>query len=85
MTEQFEQAVVEAEMRGWWTPGPDADAATRDRWARVVLQFAELVDERVPAKWGCPACGETRMDWLGWGEDGETVTCATCRAEYVLA
>jgi hypothetical protein len=30
----------------------------------------------------CPNCFETRIDWLVWNDDGETVTCATCSAVY---
>ena len=31
----------------------------------------------------CPNCGEDRMDYLTWDEDGEIVTCYTCGTEYV--
>ena len=30
----------------------------------------------------CPGCGENRLDWLAWDEDGTVVTCATCGASY---
>jgi len=31
----------------------------------------------------CPKCGEPRIDWLVW-QDGETLRCETCGAEYML-
>jgi ribosomal protein S27E len=31
----------------------------------------------------CPECGENRVDYLVWDEDGEYVTCATCGTVYV--
>ena len=30
----------------------------------------------------CPGCGENRVDWLVWSEDGTQVDCATCGASY---
>jgi len=39
-------------------------------------------EELVPEADACPTCGERRMDWLGWDDDGEYVTCATCGAKY---
>ena len=30
----------------------------------------------------CPGCGENRVDWLAWDEDGTVVTCTTCGASY---
>lgn len=36
-------------------------------------------DGRVAEVFGCPRCGERRMDWLEWiGDDMEDVECATC-------
>ena len=31
----------------------------------------------------CPDCGEDRIDWLAWDDDGEYVTCASCSCVYV--
>ncbi len=44
----------------------------------------EKPDDEVPPGSGCPNCGERRIDWLAIDEDGETVTCNTCGARYVL-
>ena len=30
----------------------------------------------------CPACGECRVDCLGWDEDGYRVTCDMCGCVY---
>ena len=30
----------------------------------------------------CPGCGENRVDWLAWNDEGTVVTCATCGADY---
>ena len=41
-----------------------------------------FVDEdTVDAVWGCPECGERRVDWLIWLND-QTVQCQTCGSEY---
>jgi predicted RNA-binding Zn-ribbon protein involved in translation (DUF1610 family) len=31
----------------------------------------------------CPDCGENRIDWLAWDENGEFVTCTSCGCVYV--
>ena len=31
----------------------------------------------------CPNCGENRMDWLAWQDEGEYVRCGICGTEYV--
>ena len=36
----------------------------------------------VRADWGCPECGERRMDWLPWINDGEAVQCSRCGTVY---
>ena len=51
-----------------------------------------LSDDPIMARWDaglvevgqeCPNCGEERMDWLVWDDDGELVTCETCGHSYV--
>ena len=39
-------------------------------------------DELVPPEAGCPRCGEQRMDYLVWTEDGGRVECGTCGFVY---
>ena len=39
-------------------------------------------DERVRAEWGCPECGERRVDWLIW-QDDTVVRCESCGREYI--
>jgi len=39
-------------------------------------------DDVVGPDEACPCCGENRMDWLAWDEDGTVVTCITCGADY---
>ena len=36
----------------------------------------------VPEGDACPGCGENRVDWLVWTDDGDHVECATCGAWY---
>ena len=44
----------------------------------------ERSDEALVAEGAaCPNCGEDRMDYLTWDEDGESVTCYTCGFQYV--
>jgi len=50
--------------------------------SRVIAANLAHVDERVPAPWACPVCGEDRMDWLAWG-DSDAVHCESCDSEYV--
>jgi len=38
--------------------------------------------DRVDKSSECPNCGEDRVDWLGWQEDGETVECDACKHKY---
>ncbi len=38
-------------------------------------------EDRVAAAFGCPQCGEDRVDRLAW-LDETTVRCAACGAEY---
>jgi rubredoxin len=33
-------------------------------------------------QYGCPQCGEERIDFLAWDEDGVIVTCQSCGNEY---
>lgn len=44
----------------------------------------ETEHETVPEGYGCD-CGEMRIDWLIWSDDGEVITCATCGNSYTLA
>ena len=46
------------------------------------MQGREPEDETVSPDNACPGCGENRLDWLAWDEDGTVVTCATCGASY---
>ena len=40
-------------------------------------------DDMVACIFGCPRCGERRMDWLEWiGEYMEEVECSTCGFVY---
>ncbi len=43
-----------------------------------MMECQELVEE----VFGCPRCGERRVDWLVWDDDGEQVTCSTCGQVY---
>ena len=48
-------------------------------------EIIELMDAReawYPTGGECPYCGESRVDWLTWTANGETVICQACRAEY---
>lgn len=41
--------------------------------------------ETVPEGWGCPSCGEQRMDYLIQNdEDAQTVTCFSCGEVYTV-
>lgn len=31
----------------------------------------------------CPTCGENRIDYLAWDDDGEVITCTNCGTKYV--
>jgi len=42
-------------------------------------QEHELVDPEE----ACPGCGEDRIDWLAWSDDGEYVTCDSCGTVYL--
>ncbi len=42
--------------------------------------YADLVSSPDDA---CPDCGEDRIDYLVWDDDGEFVTCASCGCVYV--
>ncbi|MFC1930447.1 hypothetical protein ACFLWE_00955 [Chloroflexota bacterium] len=39
-------------------------------------------DDLVRTEWACPKCGERRMDYLVWIDEGERVKCGTCGFEY---
>ena len=48
-------------------------------------EISELMDaSRVlcPTGGECPHCGESRIDWLTWNADMETVTCQACGVGY---
>ena len=38
--------------------------------------------EIVPEYCQCPECGEDRMDWLIWSDDGDELECQTCGEVY---
>ena len=63
-----------------------AETKRRNRKERTMLdprmQGHEPDDEVVTQDNACPGCGENRLDWLAWDEDGTVVTCATCGASY---
>ena len=53
--------------------------------------IAQVVLESANARWDaglvehgqeCPKCGEERMDYLEWDDDGTQVTCSTCGHVY---
>jgi len=53
-------------------------------------RIAQMVKEREQADavtvddgFGCPDCGERRVDWLPWIDD-DTIECQTCGAQYQL-
>jgi rubredoxin len=46
------------------------------------VSYAAPDSTLVPSVWACPSCGENRIDYLGWDENGEYVTCASCGAWY---
>ena len=39
--------------------------------------------DEVDEDFSCPECGERRVDWLVWNDEGTAVTCATCNTVYV--
>lgn len=41
-----------------------------------------VYDDRVDKRFGCPKCGERRMDWLVWHDD--KIECATCGNIYEI-
>ncbi len=43
-----------------------------------MMECKDLVEQAL----GCPRCGERRVDWLVWDDDGEQVTCQTCGQVY---
>ena len=45
-------------------------------------RYYDALDEVVDDGDECQECGECRMDYLVWMEDGETVKCSTCGHEY---
>ena len=49
-----------------------------DKLAEKLREDYDLTDQGS----ACPNCFEDRVDWLTWGNDGETVTCASCGAVY---
>ena len=57
----------------------DAQAKAIDQMKRDGTAW--LID-RVNYGQECPCCGEDRMDYLVWDDDGETVRCATCGVTY---
>ena len=44
----------------------------------------DFVDEPevVSEQYGCPDCGERRIDFLVWQDDEETVECQSCGHRY---
>lgn len=42
----------------------------------------EPEEERCPAEWECPMCGENRIDHLWWDKDDIYLTCDTCGHVY---
>ena len=39
--------------------------------------------DKVRDKWGCPECGERRVDRLVWTEGGAAVWCERCGTVHV--
>ena len=76
--------------RNWWDEAEDeADAVEcagaiakllRDRGYEV--NDAPVAEEYVRDEEACPACGEDRMEYLTWIEDGELVECQSCGVIY---
>jgi transcription elongation factor Elf1 len=42
------------------------------------------MEDLVPKEWGCPHCGERRIDYLSAPDDDEVVRCETCRRKYTI-
>ena len=66
-----------------------SDADIRDADQVIMLDamqeeeaYPTDADETVSPDNACPGCGENRVDWLVWAEDGTQVDCATCGASY---
>jgi hypothetical protein len=61
------------EMQGNYYPDP------------VLTTHEEMDEDTVLPEDACPKCGEDRIDYLVWDDDGTFVTCTTCKAVYVPA
>jgi len=55
-------------------------------WAREALGEHATGNETTDAH-PCPKCGENRIDWLIWDEEGydSQLECASCGTVYVAA
>jgi len=61
-------------------PGAPSEESLAEYQRQMILN--DEGDELVTEDSGCPCCGELRMDWLEWTEDGENVICTTCGNVY---
>ena len=84
---------VDGRGRLWFWPDWDKFAAEVNELAGKCILTKEdnpliIDEEEVPSEWGCPDCGERRIDCLvidpeGTGEDNK-VRCSSCGLVYQL-
>lgn len=60
---------------------PEIEMADRKKPTRQ-WDATHAPDEQVQPGNECPKCGEKRMDFLVWDDDGTKVKCSTCSATY---
>ena len=64
-------------------PMTDSEYCTGDNLtAEDIIELMGASKAWYPTGGECPHCGESRVDWLTWTANGETVICQACRAEY---